>query len=131
MSTITKKEASPLMVLIAFITLYIVWGSTYFFIGIAVHSIPPFIMGAMRFVAAGILLMLWCLFTKHPLFNLKQIKYASLTGIFLLFVGTGAVIFAEKTLASSLVAVIISSQAIWLVLIDKRNWRQKDRKSVV
>lgn len=124
MSTAIKKEISPLMLVVAFATLYLVWGSTYFFIGIAVQAIPPFIMGAMRFVAAGILLMLWCWINREPLFNLKQIKFASVTGIFLLFVGTGAVIYAEKTLASSLVAVIISSQAIWLVLMDRKHWRE-------
>ncbi len=124
MSTAVKKEISPLMLVVAFATLYLVWGSTYFFIGIAVQTIPPFIMGAMRFVAAGLLLMLWCLLTKEPLFNWKQIKFATVTGICLLFVGTGAVIFAEKTLASSLVAVIISSQAIWLVLMDRKHWKE-------
>ncbi len=124
MSTAAKKDISPLMLIVAFATLYLVWGSTYFFIGIAVQSIPPFIMGAMRFVAAGLLLMIWCLVTKDPLFNWKQIKFASVTGVCLLFVGTGAVIFAEKTLASSLVAVIISSQAIWLVLMDRKHWKE-------
>ncbi len=41
----------------------------------------------------------------------------------LLFIGNGAVIWVEKTLPSSLVGVLIASQAIWLVLIDKDNWK--------
>jgi drug/metabolite transporter (DMT)-like permease len=52
------------MVILAFATVYLVWGSTYFFIQKAVQDIPPFIMGALRFVAAGILLLFWCIYKK-------------------------------------------------------------------
>lgn len=127
-----QKPASTWSVVIAFIILYIVWGSTYFFIQVGVEHIPPFLMGALRFIIAGILLMIWCLIKKEKLFNPKQIKYASITGIFLLFVGTGAVIWAEKTIPSSLVAVLVASQAIWLVLFDKRNWKENfTSKSII
>jgi drug/metabolite transporter (DMT)-like permease len=118
-----QKQASPLMVIIAFAVLYIVWGSTYFFIAKAVAYIPPFILGAFRFITAGVLLMLWCAFRKEKLFNPEQIKHAAITGILLLFIGNGAVIWVEKTLPSSLVGVLVASQAIWLVLWDKRNWK--------
>jgi drug/metabolite transporter (DMT)-like permease len=80
-------------------------------------------MGAIRFIVAGLLLMLWCVLKKEKLFNPTQIKHAAVAGVMLLFVGTGAVIFAEKTLPSSLVGVLIASEAIWLVMIDKTNWK--------
>lgn len=124
MGSAVQKPVSTWSVVIAFIILYIVWGSTYFFIQMGVEYIPPFLMGALRFVIAGILLMIWCFIKKEKVFNSRQIKYASVTGIFLLFVGTGAVIWAEKTIPSSLVAVLVASQAIWLVLFDKRNWKE-------
>lgn len=124
MSSDLQKPVSAWSVVIAFIILYIVWGSTYFFIQMGVEHIPPFLMGALRFVIAGVLLMIWCFIKKEKLFNIQQIKYASVTGIFLLFVGTGAVIWAEKTIPSSLVAVLVASQAIWLVLFDRRNWKE-------
>jgi drug/metabolite transporter (DMT)-like permease len=124
MSLAIKKEPSALMIVTAFAILYIVWGSTYLFIQMAIETIPPFIMGAMRFVTAGLIMMIWCRINGEKLFNKRIIKHASITGFFLLFMGTGAVIFAEKTLPSSLVAVLIASQAIWLVLFDRRNWKQ-------
>lgn len=111
------------MIFTAFAVLYIVWGSTYFFIAKAVAHIPPFILGALRFIAAGGLLMAWCAIKGEKLFNPVQIKHAAITGILLLFIGNGAVIWVEKTLPSSLVGVLIASQAIWLVLWDKANWR--------
>lgn len=121
--SLTRKEASPLMVIIAFAVLYIVWGSTYFFIQKAIEHIPPFLMGAIRFIVAGLLLMLWCVLKKEKLFNPTQIKHAAIAGVMLLFVGTGAVIWAEKTLPSSLVGVLIASEAVWLVVIDRANWK--------
>jgi drug/metabolite transporter (DMT)-like permease len=121
--SVVRKEASPAMIIIAFAVLYIVWGSTYFFIQKAIAHIPPFMMGALRFIIAGILLMGWCVLRKEKLFNPTQIKHAAITGVMLLFVGTGAVIWAEKTLPSSLVGVLVASEAIWLVLLDKPNWK--------
>jgi drug/metabolite transporter (DMT)-like permease len=70
-----QKQASPLMIIIAFATVYIVWGSTYFFIAKAVAHIPPFILGALRFIAAGLLLLLWCAVRKEKLFDPVQIKH--------------------------------------------------------
>ena len=122
--SIVKKEASTLMVVIAFATVYLVWGSTYFFIQKAVQQIPPFIMGALRFIAAGILLLAWCLFKKENIWNRQQIKTAAISGVLLLFIGNGAVIWAEQKLPSSLVAVLVSAAPIWFVLLDKPKWRE-------
>lgn len=127
MSTISKKEASTLMVVIAFATVYLVWGSTYFFIQKAVHDIPPFIMGAIRFIAAGVLLFAWCVYKKEKLWNPQQFKTAALSGLLLLFIGNGAVIWAEQNLASSLVAVLVSAAPLWFVLLDKPKWRENFR----
>src|SRR5262245_36110820 len=117
MNNVSKKEVSTVMVIIAFATVYLVWGSTYFFIQIAVQDIPPFIMGALRFLAAGILLLAWCIYKKEKLWNPQQLKVAAITGVLLLFIGNGAVIWAEQSLASSLVAVLVSAAPLWFVLL--------------
>jgi drug/metabolite transporter (DMT)-like permease len=118
------KKASPMMVIIAFATVYIVWGSTYFFIAIAIRHFPPMILGALRFLLAGGLMMGWCLFRGEKLGNWKQIKPALITGLLLLLVGNGGVIWAEKWLPSSLVAVLISSSPFWFVILDVPKWRE-------
>lgn len=112
------------MVILAFATVYIVWGSTYYFIGEAVHEIPPLMMGTFRFLVAGGLMLAWCLFKKERLWNLQQIKASAVTGILLLFIGNGAVIWSEMTLPSSLVAVMISSAPLWFVLLDQPKWKE-------
>src|ERR1044072_7703124 len=124
MSNQAKKSASPLMVVIAFATVYLVWGSTYFFIQRAVETIPPFILGAIRFLIAGGLLLGWCAIKGEKLFNWAHIKPALVSGLLMLFIGNGAVIWAETSLPSSLVAVLVSSAPIWFVVLDKPKWHE-------
>ncbi|MFZ4521352.1 MAG: EamA family transporter [Bacteroidales bacterium] len=119
-----KKEVSSVMVIIAFATVYLVWGSTYFFIQVAVQHFPPMILGALRFLAAGLLLLGWCLLNGEGFGTWRQIKPAIISGLLLLLVGTGAVIWAEKTLPSSLVAVLVSTSPFWFVLLDIPKWRE-------
>lgn len=112
------------MVIIAFATVYVVWGSTYFFIQVAVKDFPPMILGAFRFLAAGILLMGWCLLKGERTGGWKQIKPAIISGLLLLLGGTGAVIWAEKWLPSSMVAVLISSSPFWFIILDIPKWKE-------
>src|SRR5829696_6289260 len=97
-----KTAASSLWVIVAFATIYIVWGSTYFFIQKAIADFPPFLMGAIRFLVAGLLLFAWCIIKGEKIWNINLMKVAFLTGFLLLFVGNGAVIWAERTIPSSL-----------------------------
>jgi len=123
MPATTTKTASPLLVIIAFAIVYLVWGSTYFFIRIAEQGgMPPFLLGALRFTSAGLLLMAWCAVKKEKLFVWKDIVAATVTGFLLLFVGIGMVILAERTLPSGLVSILVSSAPIWFVVLDKGNW---------
>ena len=124
MSTPSPKKVSGLVLVIAFATIYFVWGSTYFFIQVAVQHFPPMILGALRFLAAGFILLGWCLFRGEGIGTWSQVKPSIITGIMLLFVGTGAVIWSEKWLPSSLVAVLVSSAPFWFVILDVPKWRE-------
>lgn len=123
MPDIQSKNAPLLKVIIAFAIVYIVWGSTYFFVQVADKDFPPFILGTFRFFTAGILLMLWCFIKGYKLVDRHQIKTSFIIGNLLLFIGNGSIIWAEKTLPSSLVAVLVSAAPLWFVLFDKRNRR--------
>lgn len=119
-----QKQASKLMVIIAFATVYLVWGSTYFFIRIAIEHVPPLLMAGIRFLAAGLLLMSWCAIRGERIFDWQAIRPAFVSGLLLLFIGNGAVVWVEQYLPSSLVAVLVSSAPIWFVVLDKPLWKQ-------
>jgi drug/metabolite transporter (DMT)-like permease len=122
MTPATTKPASRLLVVIAFATVYIVWGSTYFFIKMAVAGFPPLLLGALRFFTAGLLLMVWCAIKGEKIFVKQNILHAAVSGFLLLVIGNGAVIWAEQTLPSAMVAIMVTSPPIWFVLLDKPNW---------
>lgn len=119
----TKKSINPkvIWVAVAFAIVYVVWGSTYFFIQMAINGIPPMMMGAIRFSVAGILLLTWCAFKGDRLWIKKDIITSGITGLLLLFVSTGIVIWAEQSLPSALVAIMVSANPIWFAVLDGTN----------
>ncbi|MES2456809.1 MAG: EamA family transporter [Bacteroidota bacterium] len=119
-----KKTASVLLVVLAFFTVYTVWGSTYFFIAKALHGFPPFFLGTFRFIGAGLLLLGWCKLSGQAIFNRSNILSAGISGILMLGVGNGIVIWVEQFMTSGLVAIMVSSAAIWFVILDKKLWKQ-------
>ena len=121
MQDIQSKNAPLFKVVIAFAIVYIVWGSTYFFVQAALKDFPPFILGFFRFFTAGILLLVWCKIKGYKLINRSQLKNDFIVGNLLLFIGNGSIIWAETTLPSSFVAVLVSAAPLWFVLFDKRN----------
>jgi len=120
---ITHKKTSSLSIIIAYLLIYIVWGSTYFFIHIALQGFPPFLLGAIRFTTAGLLLLAWCKRVKEPIWDKQLIKTAAITGVLLLFIDMGLVMKAQQYIHSSLVAIVASSTAIWILLLDKKMWK--------
>ncbi|MBX3241162.1 MAG: EamA family transporter [Chitinophagaceae bacterium] len=122
MDTGTKPE-SLIKLIAAFAVIYIVWGSTYFFIRLAIEEIPVSIMGMFRFIPAGLIMLAWCAYQKEEIFRWRDILPAMFTGCLLLYIGNGAVAWSEQFLASSLVAVFIASSPMWFVLLDYKQWR--------
>jgi drug/metabolite transporter (DMT)-like permease len=105
----------------------VVWGSTYYFIGVALKGFPPFLLGAIRFTVAGLLLLGWCHFRGEPVFNKRLIRKSAVSGIVLLFIDMAVVMLAQQYLSSSLVAIIASSTAIWIMALDAPMWKQNFR----
>jgi drug/metabolite transporter (DMT)-like permease len=124
MHTQQDKAPSTLMVAVAFAIVYIVWGSTYFFIHKALDGFPPFFIGTFRFITAGLLMMAWAIIQGENVFQFKNIKPAIITGLLLLFVGNGVVIWVEQFLPSAMVAIMVSSSPLWFVLLDKPKWNE-------
>lgn len=119
-----NKKPSLLLVALAFAAVYIIWGSTYFFIEIAVKYIPPMILGAMRFLAAGLIMLGLVAFRGEKIWNKKAIIPSVVSGVLMLFMGNGAVIWAEQYLPSSFVAIFLASAPMWFLLLDKMHWHK-------
>ena len=112
---------------VAYFLIYVVWGSTYYFIGVALNGFPPFLLGAIRFTVAGLMLLGWCCARGEPVFGKSLIKKSVITGIVLLFIDMAVVMLAQQYLSSSLVAIIASSTAIWIMALDVPMWKRNFR----
>lgn len=112
-----------MQVVIAYFLIYVVWGSTYYFIGVCLRDMPPFVLGAVRFATAGGLLLALCGLRGERLFKPKLILKSAVSGIILLFVDQAVIMFAQRFVSSSLVAIIASSTAVWIMLLDVPMWR--------
>jgi drug/metabolite transporter (DMT)-like permease len=113
-----RKHASRGQILAAFAAIYLVWGSTYLAISYAVQTIPPFLMGGMRFVVSGALLYLWARSRGAPKPTRLHWRNAVIAGGFLLLGGNGAVVWAEQFVPSGLTALLVSILPFWLVIIE-------------
>lgn len=114
-------------VLIAYFLIYVVWGSTYFFIGVALKDFSPFVLGALRFMIAGLILLTICYLRGEKVFKKELIGRSAITGIVLLFVDMGVVMLAQRYITSSFVAIIASSTALWILLLDVPMWKTNFR----
>jgi drug/metabolite transporter (DMT)-like permease len=114
------KRSSSLALWAAMTTLYVVWGSTYLGIAIAIESMPPFLMLSIRFLIAGSLLLAWEIARGDLLRNLptrRQVRDAAIVGALLLGIGNGFVAYGEMTVASGIAAVLIALMPIWLAVL--------------
>lgn len=102
----------------AFAAVYLIWGSTYLAIRIAIETLPPFFMAAVRFLLAGAILMTWARWRGADWPTRKEWRNTAVVGFMLLTVGNGAVVWAEQWVASGLAALLIATTPIWIVLVD-------------
>jgi len=112
---------------ISLFVVYLVWGSTYLGIRVAVASIPPYLMTGTRYVVAGSLLFaLQWLFTKEkpPWPTREQLKRIAITAVLLLVIGNGLLCLVEIRMESGTAALLIASTPIWMVLLDSLRLRQ-------
>lgn len=120
-------EVPRINIIIAYFLTYVVWGSTYYFISIVLQGLPAFLLGAIRFAIAGLLLLGWCWYQGEPVFRKKLIKKSVVAGLLLLFVDMAAIMLAQKYVSSSFVAIFVSSTALWIMVLDVPMWRTNFR----
>ena len=115
-----KPQApSRFAVTLAFGLVYLFWGSTYLAIDIAVQSIPPALMCAIRFTIAGAVMLAVCAALGRTIkYSPTQIARASIVGILLLMGGNLTLSWAELTVPSGLAALIVAITPLWFLVLD-------------
>lgn len=115
--TDAPAAAAPrLLVPLALVGVYLIWGSTYYGIRVALESFPPFLMAAIRFPIAGGLMLAFLRWRGVPLPTRRQWFNCLVTGSLLLGLGNGLVCYAEQSVASGIAAVAVASVALFIAL---------------
>ena len=104
-------------IVVSLFLLYIIWGSTYLGMRIALEGFPPFIMVGLRYLTAGIILYTFLRIRGAPAPTRSQWAAAGLVGILLLGGGNGGVAFAEQWVGSGIAAVGIAAVPLWTALL--------------
>lgn len=105
---------------IGMLVLYLVWGSTYLGIAIAVETIPPFLMAAVRFVLAGLILLTWSIAREGRAFvppTRREWRDSAIVGALLIAGGMGMVAFGEQTIPSGVTALLIATMPVWVAIL--------------
>ena len=115
-SPTTKLFGPRVLVPVALISLYLVWGSTYLAIRVALASYPPFLMAGVRFLCAGGVLYAFLRWRGMAAPTRAQWINSAVTGALLLGLGNGLVCYAEQSVASGLAAVAVAGMPLFAAM---------------
>lgn len=120
---LSKKQ----LIVIAFLAVYVIWGSTYIAIKFVIEELPPFLSCGVRFLASGGLLLSLALFNNRNLVlpSFRQFVDCTILGFCLLVMGSAGVMLAEKTVPTGIVSLLVTSVPIYILLLEWLTTRQR------
>jgi drug/metabolite transporter (DMT)-like permease len=123
MPTSERVDPAPrALVWLAILILYVVWGSTYLGIRVAVESIPPFVMASVRFFLAGVIMLGAVALIQRRSFvrpSRVELRDSFIVGALLLGGGMGAVAWGEQTIPSGIAALLITLMPVWVAVFGR------------
>jgi len=117
--------------LIAYLVVCVFWGSTYLAIKVGVGELPPFLFAGLRFLAAGLLLLVIARALGDPLPRRTDWRTLAIVGLLLLAGGNAFVVWSEQYIGSGIASIFVVTVAMWTALFDaiipggasELNWR--------
>ena len=114
----TSQQLSRLKILVAFVSVYFVWGTTYLAIKYAIETIPPFLMMGMRSLLAGIVLYTWGRLRGDTNVARNELPSLLLIGSLFFLIGHGVLAWAQQTVPSGVAALLVASEPIIIALFE-------------
>src|SRR5712671_2054582 len=113
-----QKGHTTWKTLLAFAIIYFVWGSTFLAIRIGVHEVPPFLLAAMRFFTAGLVMYAWLRLKGTPIPTRREWVAASALGALIFVVDYGCLFWAEQRVPSGVAAVVLATIPVFITLME-------------
>jgi len=128
---VNHRNAPAFAIAGAMVSLYVIWGSTYLAIRIAIEDFPPLYMAAARQLVAGAILYALMRLRGAPPPTRSQWKAGFITGALLLAGGNGGVSLSERSVDSSFAAIVVASMPLWVAVIGTRYGTKPSRRELV
>ena len=124
---------SKAVIIISFIAIYVIWGSTYLFNKIAVTELSPFFLASIRFLTAGFLILIIAKVLKKSLvISKKQLLNTLISGFLFLVYGNGVFVWALKYVDSGFASLLASTQPLFVLLLLRLiDQKQMQKKSII
>jgi drug/metabolite transporter (DMT)-like permease len=113
-----KSHRPTWKTLLAFAIIYFVWGSTYLAIRVGVREVPPFLLAAMRFLVAGLVLYGWMIAQGERSPSGRQWASASLLAVLFFVLDYGLLFWAEQRVPSGIAAVVMATTSVFMALSE-------------
>jgi drug/metabolite transporter (DMT)-like permease len=114
----TEARPASWKILLAFAMIYFVWGSTFLAIRVGVHEVPPFLLAAMRFFTAGLVMYAWLRLKGTPVPTRREWVAASALGALIFVVDYGCLFWAEQRVPSGIAAVVLATIPVFITLME-------------
>lgn len=113
----THRSSKAVQIAIALLLVYVVWGTTYFALSLALQTMPPVLMNACRFVLAGVVMVVLARWRGVAWPTPRQWCNAALVGALMVFLAMNLIGFAQKMgIGSGLMATVVATMPMWLTL---------------
>jgi drug/metabolite transporter (DMT)-like permease len=119
-----ERKAPQWLIILAFMAVYIVWGTTYLAVIYGLRGFPPFMLSALRYLMAAVLLLAWCAVRKESWPGWEVVRVCAVSGLLMLVGGSGLVAWAEQFITSGQAAIVIAAEPFLFLLADKKRWRE-------
>ena len=128
----TAKTPSKIKIILAFIGIYVIWGSTYLAIKFAIDTMPPFMMASFRFLVAGLGFLAVLMMLGHERPKKQHWLSAFVLGTLLLAASNGSVVMATKTISTGFISLLIAMVPVYVAILEwLENRKQKfERKKI-
>jgi drug/metabolite transporter (DMT)-like permease len=117
--TTEQRDAKVrVLTVLAFAAIYIVWGSTFFAIRVAVSEIPPLQAAGLRFAIAGVLLFVWARMRGAAMPTRLEWRNTGILAVFMFLIDYAFLFWGEKTVPSGVASVLVAVIPIWTTVFE-------------
>jgi drug/metabolite transporter (DMT)-like permease len=111
-------QSQKITAILAFLSVYVIWGSTYFAIRVAVATVPPFLAAGLRFTLAGTFLFAYALIRRTTLPTAVEWRNLAVSALLLFVPAYGGLFWAEKTVPSGIASALVATIPVWMALME-------------